>query len=261
MICRELIELLEKKYPPSIAESWDNPGLQVGSYEKEIKSIYIALDATGEVIRHAIDAKADLLLTHHPMLMHGLKKINDGDFYGRRVLELITHDIAYYAMHTNYDIVEMAPLAARMLALKDAQIMEKTCVLPDGREGGFGMAGELPKEMTLLQCAEYVKDVFQIPDVKIFGNPETVLNRAAVLPGSGKSMTADALRNGAEVYITGDFGHHDGIDAVDQGLNVIDAGHYGIEHIFIGQMAEELKERFPEMEICTEPIRHPFLMV
>lgn len=47
MICRELIELLEKKYPPSIAESWDNPGLQVGSYEKEIKSIYIALDATG----------------------------------------------------------------------------------------------------------------------------------------------------------------------------------------------------------------------
>ena len=164
-------------------------------------------------------------------------------------------------MHTNYDIVEMAPLAARMLALKDAQIMEKTCVLPDGREGGFGMAGELPKEMTLLQCAEYVKDVFQIPDVKIFGNPETVLNRAAVLPGSGKSMTADALRNGAEVYITGDFGHHDGIDAVDQGLNVIDAGHYGIEHIFIGQMAEELKERFPEMEICTEPIRHPFLMV
>ena len=51
------------------------------------------------------------------------------------------------------------------------------------------------------------------------------------------------------------------IDAVDQGLNVIDAGHYGIEHIFIGQMAEELKERFPEMEICTEPIRHPFLMV
>ena len=139
--------------------------------------------------------------------------------------------------------------------------MEKTCVLPDGREGGVGMAGELPKEMTLLQCAEYVKDVFQIPDVKIFGNPETVLNRAAVLPGSGKSMTADALRNGAEVYITGDFGHHDGIDAVDQGLNVIDAGHYGIEHIFIGQMAEELKERFPEMEICTEPIRHPFLMV
>ena len=123
------------------------------------------------------------------------------------------------------NIVEMAPLAARMLALKDAQIMEKTCVLPDGREGGFGMAGELPKEMTLLQCAEYVKDVFQIPDVKIFGNPETVLNRAAVLPGSGKSMTADALRNGAEVYITGDFGHHDGIDAVDQGLNVIDAGH------------------------------------
>ena len=72
-------------------------------------------------------------------------------------------------------------------------------------------------------------------------------------------MTADALRNGARSLYHRDFGHHDGIDAVDQGLNVIDAGHYGVEHIFIGQMAEELKGVFPEMEISTEPIRHPFL--
>ena len=261
MKVKELTDWLGGNFPAAVAEDWDNVGLLTGDDESEVKHVFLALDLTETVLDEAIRAGADMIVTHHPMIFSGIKKINNYSFTGRKIISLVRHGISYYAMHTNYDIVEIAPLAARMLALKDAQIMEKTCVLPDGREGGFGMAGELPKEMTLLQCAEYVKDVFQIPDVKIFGNPETVLNRAAVLPGSGKSMTADALRNGAEVYITGDFGHHDGIDAVDQGLNVIDAGHYGIEHIFIGQMAEELKERFPEMEICTEPIRHPFLMV
>ena len=168
MICRELIELLEKKYPPSIAESWDNPGLQVGSYEKEIKSIYIALDATGEVIRHAIDAKADLLLTHHPMLMHGLKKINDGDFYGRRVLELIKHDIAYYAMHTNYDVLGMADLSADYTKMHDTTVLSIT-EERDGEVQGFGRVGKLPREMTLREYAQLVKESLKLNDVKVYG--------------------------------------------------------------------------------------------
>ena len=104
MVCRDIIEELEKKYPPSIAEAWDNPGLQAGRFEKEIKRVYIALDATDRVIRHAVEAGADMLLTHHPMLMGGVKRVNTGDFYGRRLITLIQHDICCYAMHTNYDI-------------------------------------------------------------------------------------------------------------------------------------------------------------
>ena len=261
MKCCEIIEELEKTYPLSIAESWDNPGLQAGRYEKEITSIYLALDATSEVIQHAVDAGADMLLTHHPMLMHGIKKINTGDFYGRRIIELLRHDMAYYAMHTNYDIVKMAPLAAQMLRLQTPEILAVTCTLPDGTEGGFGMVGMLDQPVTLEECARYVKSVFRIPEVKVFGNRNQKVQRVALLPGSGKSMVADALDKKADVYISGDFGHHDGLDAVDQGLPVIDAGHYGIEHIFIAQMEEELKERFPGLTIFSEPIVHPFTCI
>lgn len=258
MICRDIIEELEKKYPLSIAESWDNPGLQAGRYEKEVYRVYIALDATETVIRHAIEAKADMLLTHHPMLMHGLKKINTKDFYGRRLIALIQNDISYYAMHTNYDIVEMGPLASAMLGLQEAKILEVTCTLPDGSEGGFGSIGNLSEEMSLAKCAAYVKSVFHIPEVKVFGDPGVKVRRAAILPGSGKSMVSEAIKKGAQVYISGDFGHHDGIDAVDQGLCVIDAGHYGIEHIYMKQMKDEMARRFPELEIFSEPVCHPF---
>ncbi len=261
MICRDIITELEKTYPPQVAESWDNPGLQAGRWEKEIQRVYIALDATDAVIRHAIEAKADLILTHHPLLMSGLKKVHTGDFFGRRLITLIQNDIACYAMHTNYDIVKMAPLASAMLGLQEKEILAVTCTLPDGREGGFGMLGNLPYRMSLAECAAYVKQVFGIPEVKVFGDLQKEVFCAAILPGSGKSMVKDAIQKGVQVYISGDFGHHDGIDAVDQGLCVIDAGHYGIEHIFIHQMKEEMEERFPKLEVLTEPVCHPFEMI
>ena len=123
------------------------------------------------------------------------------------------------------------------------------------------MVGMLDQPVTLEECARYVKSVFRIPEVKVFGDRNQKVQRVALLPGSGKSMVADALDKKADVYISGDFGHHDGLDAVDQGLPVIDAGHYGIEHIFIAQMEEELKERFPGLTIFSEPIVHPFTCI
>ena len=89
MKCGEIIEELEKKYPLFMAEPWDNPGLLAGRREKEVRKVYIALDATDRVIGEAEKAGADLLLTHHPMVFSALKKVNTDDFIGRRLVELI----------------------------------------------------------------------------------------------------------------------------------------------------------------------------
>ncbi len=258
--CGEIIEELEKKYPLNMAESWDNSGLQAGSRGVEVEKVYIALDATDQVIEKARNVGTDLLLTHHPLLFAPIKKVNTDDFTGRRIVSLIQSGISCYAMHTNYDVVTMGALAGEMLGLCQAEVMEVT--YEDGeRKEGFGRTGELPGEMTLLECGEHVKKVFGLETVKIFGNLQQKVTRAAVLPGSGKSMVKAALNTGAQVLITGDFGHHDGIDAVMQGLAVIDAGHYGIEHIFIPQMAAYMKEKFPELEIFTEEIENPFTVI
>ena len=87
------------------------------------------------------------------------------------------------------------------------------------------------------------------------------MRRAALCPGSGKSLIKAALAKQAQIYITGDIGHHDGIDAVDQGLVILDAGHYGVEHVFLPWMENYIKEAFPELEVRVEPIAEPFRVV
>lgn len=260
MNCAEIIKELEKKYPLSMAESWDNPGLQAGRREKQVKNVYIALDATDRVIQDAKAVEADLLLTHHPMIFGALKRVTTDDFTGRRLVELIQNDISYYAMHTNYDVVTMGALAGEMLKLKQPEILEVT--YDDGvRKEGFGRVGTLAHSMTLRECGEYVKKVFGLETVRIFGEADRMITRAAVLPGSGKSMTGAAVAAGADVMISGDYGHHDGIDALMQGISVIDAGHYGIEKIYISQMEEFIKTRFPELKVYTERLENPFTVL
>ena len=108
MRCSEIIACLEQLSPPSFAEEWDNVGLLVGRKEKEVSTVFIALDATEENIHAAIRAEADLLITHHPMIFHSIKKVTDEDYTGRRIVKLLRYDISYYAMHTNFDVMGMA---------------------------------------------------------------------------------------------------------------------------------------------------------
>ncbi len=261
MTVREIIHKLAEKYPPEMALGWDNPGLQVGNMDAPVQKIYVALEATEAVIRECIAWGADLLVTHHPLLMAGIKKVNSEDFLGRKVLLLAEHKIAHYAMHTNYDVTEMSALAIRALDLRETQILEETGVTERGEAYGIGFVGMLPDSMTAGACCEYVKKAFDLESVRLFGDPGCTVQKIAVCPGSGKGMAAPALAAGAQMLVTGDIGHHDGLDAVDQGLLMMDAGHYGIEHIFIGQMGDYLQAEFGELEVRRAGIRHPFAVL
>ena len=261
MKCRKILSSLYKKCPLSLAEEWDNVGLLTGRPEKEVRKVYIALDATDEVIEHAVENHADMLLTHHPMIFHAMKTITGDDFTGRRIMELIKHDISYAALHTNYDIACMAENAADILGLKDTSPLCSVKEGEDGSKTGLGRAGTLPGDHTLRECAELVKDRFSIPNVRIYGDPDSAVETVAILPGSGGGEIPDAIRNNADVYITGDISHHQGLDAVLQGLSVIDAGHYGIEKIFIEDMREWFSREFPDIRVFTEGPSEPFSVV
>lgn len=256
----EVLAILRQAAPEHYACAWDNVGLLVGSSKKEVKRIYLALDATDEVVEQAVSCGADLLVTHHPLIFSGLKRVTDEDFIGRRVQKLIAHDISYYAMHTSFDVSKMADLAAERLGFVAPQSLEEMFE-EDGETKGIGKIGNLAQEMTLASCAQFVKKAFEIPAVKVFGNPKQKVKRAAVCPGSGKSEIPFALQKGAEVLITGDIDHHDGIDAVAQGLCVIDAGHYGLEHIFVPYMKEYLDTRCRQVEVIMREDIFPFEVV
>lgn len=253
MRCQDILDKIEARYPRKYACDWDNVGLLAGSREREVDTVYIALDATDEVVDAASECGAQLLLTHHPMIFGGLKSVTTDDYVGERLIRLIRNDISYYAMHTNYDVMGMAELAADMLDLKDRRVLEEVL---DGE--GIGRVGDLSRSMTLEECANFVKERFGLPNVKIFGELEKQVQRAAICPGSGKSEAKPALSMGAEVYITGDIDHHTGIDMADCGMAIIDAGHYGVEHIYIADMEQFLKESCPELRVYTAPVKQPF---
>lgn len=255
--CSEIIESMERLSSPQYAESWDNVGLLTGRKEKEIGKICIALDAADTVVEEAVRSGADMLLTHHPIFLSPLKKVNDDDFIARRVVRLLQNDICCYAMHTNFDVMGMADAAADEICLKDRQVLRITFEDEIAKEG-IGRYGRLKQVMTLEECASYVKQVFGLESVKIYGDAGTVVECAAISPGSGKSMIDPAVKAGAEVLITGDIDHHEGLNATAQGLAIIDAGHYGLEKIFVPYMLEYIKREFPQLSVFSAKEKNPY---
>lgn len=247
MRCSEILGRLEQLAPVEYACEWDNPGLLAGRMDKEVKKVLLALDVTDEVVELAIRENVDLLLTHHPLIFKPLKKVNDQDFISRRVLKLIQADVSYYAMHTNFDVAPgcMADLATERLGMKAEAPLEVTGET-GGKAIGIGKVGMLAEPLTLPELGAFVKERFGLPFVTVYGlgQMDGPVSRIAVSPGSGGSMIPRGLAAGAQVLVTGDIGHHEGIDAVANGMAVIDGGHYGLEHIFMEFMKNYLKELF-----------------
>lgn len=260
MKVNELTGWLDEHFPAAAAEDWDNVGLLTGDDEREVHHVFLALDLTDETLEEAIEAGADMIVTHHPMIFSGIKKINNHSFTGRRILKLVREGISYYAMHTNYDILGMADLSAGYLELSETKVLSATGEM-DGETIGFGRVGKIPAKMTLKEYALLVKKNLKLADVKVYGNLDQMVETAAVCTGSGKSMISDVLVAGADVYVTGDIDHHTGIDTVAQGLCIIDAGHYGTEYIFMEDMKERLEKAFPELKFTCAKVKSPYTIL
>ena len=260
MKCKDMIEVLEKVAPSYLAENWDNVGLLTGRMDKEIYKVLLALDPSAEVIEEAIKEKVDLLITHHPLIFSGMKSVIRENFIGKRVYDLIRNDICYYAMHTNFDVMGMADAVADQLELEKCRVLDVT-YQDDISVEGIGRIGELNRTRSLEEFAFYVKEKCDIIGMRVYGDPQKLIDVVALVPGSGKDYISEAMKQKVDVFITGDVGHHHGLDAMEQQLAVIDAGHYGLEKIFSSYMMEVLKRQFPNVSIKKAREESPFWIV
>ena len=143
-----------------------------------------------------------------------------------------------------------------------SDIQDMIRVLEEVKDGeGIGRVGKLPHPMTLRECGEQVKVAYGIPNVRLFGDPDTQVSLVGICPGAGKSTMPLALGFGCDVYITGDIDHHTGIDAVDQGMCIIDAGHYGVEHIFMEDVKAYLEKVLTGVHMDCVAVKHPFVVI
>ena len=254
MRCDEIIQLLEKKAPIEYAMDWDHVGLLVGRRDKEVHKLMLVVDVTEEIVDAAVAQNVDMIVSHHPMIFGKVDRVNDETVLGRKILKLIEHGIACYAMHTNFDTIGgMAKEAAAMLGLQNMEVLEET---KDGE--GIGEVGYLPAATTVTALVVLIKEKFDLKNVILYGNPNDTVEKIAICPGSGKSVINEAVQKKADCLITGDIGHHEGLDANEMGLTILDASHYGLEHIFMHIMYEYLKGYCMDVESGIADVGVPF---
>jgi len=251
----EVLEKLYTDFPAELACEWDNTGLLVGGGDADVTGIFVALDATTEVIEEAKAAGANLIITHHPLIFKGLKKITADDFLGGRIVMLLKNGMSCIAMHTNFDVAKMAELVAEKFPYKSWESLD---------EEGIGSIGELDmsdSSICVCELAELVKEEFSLEGVNVFGDVKRAVKKLAIVPGSGHSDIDIAALKGADCLLTGDISHHEGIDAVEKGICVIDAGHYGLEQVFIPYMEEYCKKNFADVNTEAMRIEIPITLV
>jgi dinuclear metal center YbgI/SA1388 family protein len=223
--------------PVAYAESWDNPGLLLGHLAQHVHKILVALDLSPEVAEQAIEQECDIIITHHPYYFSLPKTLAVTDTKMEVLYELIKHDVALYAAHTNLDAAKggVNDVLAARLGLEDVtEIPRKECP-----EQGLARIGVLAEPMELKAFAAKVRDDLGAEHLTFAGGEEPVY-KVAVVGGSGADFMEDALAAGADTLVTGDLKYHVAQKALNLGLNVVDGTHQLTESPVIDKLEQVL---------------------
>lgn len=348
MKLKKITAEFEKSFPKKLAEEWDNVGIMVGETDSEIKKVQISLDITDEIIEKALIEKADLIITHHPMIFRGIKSVTDENRTGKRILTLIKNSIAVYSLHTNLDSGKdgLNQYIAEKLGMKSGKIIDgkiekiyklklftpeegaenliqklkksgflsgdkyencfyisditeiytpKEGALPykgrSGKEeenrvksiefivkesdkrgveeiivknhnyeepvyefydtgktveiGGIGRVFDLEKSIETEEFIAFVKKELNIKNVRVVFGEKNRIKRVAVVNGSGAEYISKMKRAGADIFITGDIKYHEAQAGKENGITLMDVGHFESEVWF----ADIIKRKLDEMEI------------
>ncbi len=239
MKLERIIEFMEEIAPREVAMEYDNVGLLIGRCEKNVTKVLTALDCTMDVVREAKEKGCELIVCHHPVLFSGVKKLTDETREGEMLLFALENNIAVFACHTNLDFAEggLNDYFLEKLGLKASG----TIVENEGRV--FDAEG-----VTLRALAEKIKAVFEIPVIRVAGDLDREVVKGAVCTGSGKSLLNEALEK-ADLYITGDMGHHEILTVWENDAAYIEISHYDSEKIVMELLKNKLSEKFSEIEV------------
>lgn len=211
----------------SLAMDFDNPGLLVGDPNAQVTSALAALDVTDAVIAEAVECGANLIVTHHPVIFHPLKKVT-ADML---VWKLIRNNLAVVSAHTNLDAAKggVNDILAEKLELLEIEPLQN--------EEGLGRKGKLSRGMTPPELAYYTKQKLNVDAVRYCDGGQAI-QKIAVCGGSGGSLLECIAANDCQAFITGDVKHDVMLDAVHRGITLIDAGHFGTETVVVDYLAQ-----------------------
>lgn len=226
----DVVDALEARYPPGLASDWDAVGLAVGDPDASVRRVLLAVDPVMPVIDEALMLQADMIITHHPLFLHGVHSVAAVDHKGRVVQMLASHGIALFSAHTNADHADPGVSDALAAALG---LVATRPLVPAGADAavGTGRVGVLASEVTLAEFAEQVAAALPetVHGVRVAGDGNRLIRTVAVCGGSGDSFLPEAALV-ADAYVTSDLRHHRAQDhLVDGGCALLDVAHWASE--------------------------------
>jgi dinuclear metal center YbgI/SA1388 family protein len=243
---QDIVDTLEAIAPPRYAASWDNSGLQIGAPEHRIRSVMVALDITAAVVREALQKKANLIVTHHPLFFSPIRQVRTDSGTGRLLQQLLSADIAVYAAHTNLDRVRdgVNDVLGRALGLETWSPMED---LSDPESAGWGRIGSLESKKPLKSFIEELKGRLQLGSLRVIGATRIGVQKIAWCSGSGASLLPVVVRHRPDLFVTGDIKYHDALNFQAEGLTVLDIGHFASEQGIRVALARKLRQALDKL--------------
>ena len=261
MTVKNITDYIEELAPLSQAEDFDNVGLLVGNNETIITGVLVTLDTLEDTIDQAILNNCNLIVSFHPIIFEGLKKLNGNTYVERVVIKAIKNDIAIYATHTALDnsFKGVNSRIGDVLGLKNMKILIPKN-LEDKQQIGMGMIGDLPTKMTELDFLNFVKSTMKTACIRHSETLGKSIQKVAVLGGSGSFGIENAIALNADAYISADFKYHDFFKA-EKKILLADIGHYESEQFTKNLLVEYLTKKFTNFAIIlseksTNPIYH-----
>lgn len=240
MKAKEIIKIIENFCPENLAYDWDNVGLLCGDGEKEVKSVFVTLDTNLTTVKEAVSKNADMIVSHHPILLSGIKKIDYTVAEGQMIKILIENNIPVFAAHTNMDTARggINDVLAKMFDLSDVGIID---CHTDDQTAGLGRIGKLKTETTFSEFSKKCASILNSP-VRAAGDNNKIIKTVAVASGSCSEIIPLAKEKGADVIVTGDLKYHNTMDMTYLDICIIDAGHYPTEICVMDIFSDILKD-------------------
>lgn len=244
MTVKDIYDYLNSIAPFDTAEEWDNCGLTVGSFDKAVKRLYIALDVTKDALEDAISFGADLVITHHPMIFNPISEIHCDTI----VYKAVASGMSFIASHTCLDKAEggVNHCLANKVGIKNLKTSEND---------GFLKFGEI-EPCTAEEFARKIKS--SLGGAVSFTDAGKTIKTVALCSGAGGDLVAEAKNIGADAFLTGEAKHHEYLLSKDLGISMFVAGHFETENIVCEYLYDSLKDKFgAEIEIRASDLKNP----
>jgi dinuclear metal center YbgI/SA1388 family protein len=245
----DICGFLDRFAPPQLAEEWDNVGLLVGDRRADVGRIMTCLTITPASVAEAVDERADLIVTHHPLPFRPLKRLTGDTTQGRMLLDLIAAGTAVYSPHTAFDSAAegINQRLAEGLGLKE---IAPLVTLPDAEiGGGAGRLGLLDPGVAVSQVAAQLKEFLSVNQLQLVGDATRTVGRVAVACGSAGQFLTEAQQSGCELFVTGETNFHTCLEAEATGVALLLTGHFASERFAVEALADRLTAEFPKIAV------------